>query len=78
MAVGYCVSVQHGSHRGLVAGPYHSHQAALDDVERVSRAVVEVDPRAHFYGWGTARAEAAVLREGNRNTLVGVTPRSAR
>lgn len=70
---GFYVSAIDGRRRALVSGPYPSHRAALDDAPRVNRAVCELDPRAHFYGWGTARQsvpDGTALPAGKANAHV--------
>lgn len=52
----FYVSVMNGSRRGLLLGPFETHDEALEQVERVRQFVVERKPEAHFYGFGTASA----------------------
>ncbi len=40
----------------IACGPYDTHQAALDDVNRVKTAADKIDPRSCWYGWGTCRS----------------------
>lgn len=47
-----------GSRRGLLAGPYSSHADALAKVDVVSAKTIDLDPRAHFYAFGTAGGAA--------------------
>jgi hypothetical protein len=37
----------------LIAGPFASHQAALDLVDEVRSFACDTDGRAHFMAWGT-------------------------
>lgn len=53
----YYVSAIDGDRKALICGPYATHDAALADVRRVSRAAYEVDPRAHWWAWGTASVD---------------------
>lgn len=53
----YYVSSIDGQSKALVSGPYQTHQGALDDVERIKAKVYGLDPRSHFYAWGTAGVE---------------------
>lgn len=52
----YYVSVvrESGDYR-LLAGPYDSHQAALDNVEKARAIAEKVDRRAVWYAYGTCR-----------------------
>ena len=67
----YYVSCINGNRRALLYGPLASHAAALAMVERVRAVAVEVDPYAHFYAFGTARADVDYTRPGVLNELVG-------
>jgi hypothetical protein len=49
----FYVSAIDGPKTYLVAGPYDTHQAALDRVEAVRTHADQHDPRAHFMFWGT-------------------------
>lgn len=51
----YYVSVRDGRRSALVLGPFPIHQLALDRVSAVKKRVVEDNPWAWFYAWGTAR-----------------------
>lgn len=56
----FYVSAIDGPKHHLVAGPYGSHQAALDMVDHVRRNADERDPRAHWMAWGTSGTENPV------------------
>ena len=56
----YYVSVVDAGRFGLVAGPYDTHRAALDDVNKARKVACKADGYAWFYGWGTVRLEASV------------------
>ena len=43
----------------LLAGPFDTHTAALDEVERVRRFCERIDPAADRYAYGTCRTETA-------------------
>ena len=43
-----------GKRYGFLLGPYPTHQEAIDNVSRGRELANEVDPRAAFYGFGTA------------------------
>lgn len=51
----YYVSVVDGSRHSLLSGPYDTHQEALDMVSKADVIACLLDPRAHFYAFGTAR-----------------------
>lgn len=51
----YYVSVIDGPNRAFVAGPFREHAAAISALEPARKIGCEVDPKASFYGWGTAR-----------------------
>ena len=54
----YYVSVIDGPRWRTLLGPFtDDHQAALDMVEAVRDKAIELDPKAHFYGFGTCRLE---------------------
>ena len=53
----YYVSVIDGRRWLLLYGPFDTHAAALAAVEMVRRLAVDVDPRAWFYAFGTARLD---------------------
>lgn len=57
MARAYYVSAIDGDRKALICGPYPTHDAALEDVTRVKRAAYDVDPRAHWWAWGTASVD---------------------
>lgn len=60
----YYVSCRDGSRTGFLLGPfYNNHQAALDMVDRVRVKAQEVDPRAHFYSFGTLRVDKDVYNK---------------
>lgn len=50
----FYVSVINGKRRGLLRGPFSTHEEALDLVETVRAWVIKRDEWAHFYGFGTA------------------------
>jgi len=56
----YYVSCEDGGRRALVAGPYVDHETALADVDLVKAEAEQLDSRAIWYAWGTARSEANV------------------
>lgn len=49
----FYVSMIDGTRMGRAAGPYLTHQEALDDVKRVRDAAYDIDPRSWFFSWGT-------------------------
>lgn len=57
--IGYCVSVIDGPRKGLLLGPYDTHDAALQNVERGKQLAFGTDgaSRTWFYAYGTCRIE---------------------
>lgn len=64
----YYVTAITGGRYFVMAGPYSTHQAALDDVQRARDVAYQVDPRAWWAAWGTARIEGS-QRAGRLNDL---------
>lgn len=54
----YYVSAIDGTRSARVRGPYPTHAEALAMVDESSRVLTTIDPRAHFYAFGTCRSEA--------------------
>lgn len=54
----YYVTAIDGPRKARIAGPYNSHELALDAVETVKNQAYGMDPRSHFWAWGTMRSEA--------------------
>ncbi len=54
----YYVSIIDGSRSSLLLGPFPRHMTALLKVSAVRRKAVEIDAKAHFYAFGTARVPA--------------------
>lgn len=54
----YYVSMVDGNRRALLLGPFkNDHRAALAMVNAVKRKAQELDPKAIWYGFGTARLQ---------------------
>jgi hypothetical protein len=51
----YYVSVCRGDQYVLLRGPFASHAAALGAVQETMRKACDLDPRGHWYAYGTAR-----------------------
>jgi len=49
----FYVSVVDGKRTGLLAGPFATHQEALDLVDDAKEKAIEADPFAGFYAYGT-------------------------
>ncbi len=49
----FYVSVIDGGRKGVLLGPYETHQEALDEVRRGRRLAEDADCRAAFYAFGT-------------------------
>lgn len=75
----YYVSVIDGKRTALLLGPFENdHAGALAMVDAVRRKGEELDPRAHFYAFGTARLPAddsVPLRYGSLNRYFGLPVR---
>lgn len=52
---GYYVSVIDGTRTALVAGPFDTHAESLAQVEPEREKWYKLDPKSHWYAWGTAR-----------------------
>lgn len=55
----YYVSVVDGPRRALLAGPYPTHQEALDQVDAVRKRAIAAYQWAHFSWFGTASSPDA-------------------
>ena len=51
----FYVSVVRGSDYRLLAGPYQTHEQALQNVDKYRRKAIEYDSRAHWYAFGTCK-----------------------
>ena len=76
MPTGYYVSVMRsGRQQGLLAGPFATHQEALDLVDAARREACAVDPWCDFDAFGTCRLRGgSALPHGRLNERLGVTP----
>ncbi len=64
-----------GKRHAVLAGPFRDdHQGALDTVEAAKRLAQDLDPKAVFYGFGTARTDYAYHRPGVLNERLGLAP----
>jgi hypothetical protein len=71
----YYVSVVDGDRYGLVSGPYHRHEAALRDVDRVRAVAMEVArDDAVWAAWGTARLPLEAEAPLGRLQKAGIEP----
>lgn len=61
--IGYYVSVIDGPRKGLLLGPYDTHEAALQNVDHGKNLAYESDnySRSWFYAYGTCRVESDKL-----------------
>ena len=50
----FYVTVRNDSRHGWLAGPFETHQEALDTVPAAKVLAMKADPMAHFYGFGSA------------------------
>ena len=51
----YYVSIIDGKKFNVVLGPFSTHKEALDMVEPARNEGNKLDPKSHFYGWGTVK-----------------------
>lgn len=73
--VGYYASVQNGSRRGLLLGPFATHAEAESHVPAAQAAAEQIDSFAGFYAYGTARVQTTrQLPQGKLNRRAGITP----
>ena len=68
----YYVTVQDNGRSGFLAGPFRTHGDALRMVEPTRKAAREVDDRAHWYAFGTARIKTGHERAGRLNERLGI------
>lgn len=71
----YYVSVQDNGRTALLCGPWPTHQQALDMVGAVTLKACELDPRGHWYAYGTARLpddDSVPIRTGSLNKHFGL------
>lgn len=55
---------------GLLAGPYETHEEALDRVDEVRKIAAEVNAWAHFYAFGTVKLKQPPYPAGRLNHLL--------
>jgi len=53
----YYVSVVDGARKGILLGPYSTHEEALKNVDRGKELANKADSRAAFYAFGTAGSD---------------------
>ncbi len=68
----YYVSVVDGSDYRFLAGPFDTRVEALTKVEPARKAAIAYDRKAHFYGFGVAKAPAGWDKPGVFNVELGV------
>ncbi len=66
----FYVSVLDGPRYGFLVGPFDTHDQALAQVDSARAAAEQVDPRAVWYAFGTARAPEGYSTPGVLNDLV--------
>lgn len=68
----YYVSVVDGSKYNLLAGPFGSHEEAKAQVGVVRKIAIDIDPKAHFFGFGTCKTPEGYDKPGllNKQGLV--------
>jgi hypothetical protein len=55
---------------GLLAGPYETHEEALDRVDEVRKIAEEINAWAHFYAFGTVKLKDLPYPDGRLNHLL--------
>ncbi len=69
----YYVTALDGKRHAVLAGPFRDdHQAALDMVDAAKTIAEEVDPKAVFYAYGTARTGYDYDKSGVLNERLGL------
>lgn len=68
----FYVTVVDGDRHGKLAGPYKTHGEALADVEAVRSIAIDLDSKAHFYGFGTASTGSEYTKPGILNAQLAV------
>ena len=66
----YYVSVVDGPRYALLAGPYETHQEALDKVDEARKAAYTMDVKAVFYAYGTCKTPPGYDKPGVLNHLL--------
>lgn len=72
----YYVSVRRDNGDAVcLAGPFvDDHPAALAMVAAARRVACDIDPRAHWYSFGTLRTDHSYRRDGILNDRLGIAP----
>ena len=68
----YYVSVVRASDYRLLAGPFPTHQEALAWVDRAKAVAATLDPKAHWYGYGTVAMAPGYQKPGMLNASLGL------
>ena len=71
----YFVTVIDGDRYARLLGPFtDNHAGALAMVEAVREKAYELDPKSHWYSFGTCRlpSDSAAVRPGKLNNLFGL------
>jgi hypothetical protein len=68
----FYVTVIDGPRHAFLAGPFATHEEALGMVDAARKQANEVDPRAWFYAYGTAKAPAGYKTPGVLNAALGL------
>ena len=68
----YYVSVVDADRKALLAGPFDTHAEALALVEPTRKVANELDPKSHFYGFGTCRLPVGADKPGLLNQQMGL------
>lgn len=68
----YYVSAVDGNKYALMLGPFKTHEEALQMVEQCRNKAYDLDPRSHWWQWGTCREDddgTGEFRLGRMNNL---------
>lgn len=67
----YYVTVIDGERSNALAGPFRTHQEALNMVSETTRLACEYDAKGHWYAYGTAKLVNG-HRDGLLNSKLGI------
>lgn len=67
----FYVSIKDAGKFNVVAGPFKTHQEALDKVDIAIKVGQETDPKSWFYSWGTVKIQNG-HRDGCLNNKLGI------
>lgn len=68
----YFVTMCRGSRAAFLAGPFETHEQALECVDEARRLACEINALHHFDAFGTASCAAAIAPRGALNERLGI------